>query len=53
MQIPFGDLKRQYFDLQERINDVTREVYESGWFILGKIEYIINTVLFAYKQIVS
>lgn len=36
MQIPFGDLKRQYLDLQEPINAATHEVYESGWFILGK-----------------
>ena len=36
MQIPFGDLKRQYQHLRETIDTVTREVYESGWFILGK-----------------
>ncbi|MGL5808045.1 MAG: DegT/DnrJ/EryC1/StrS family aminotransferase [Xenococcaceae cyanobacterium] len=35
-QIPFGNLKRQYEQLQEQIDTVTREVYQSGWFILGK-----------------
>jgi dTDP-4-amino-4,6-dideoxygalactose transaminase len=35
-QIPFGNLKRQYEQLQEQIDAATREVYESGWFILGK-----------------
>ncbi len=35
-QIPFGNLKRQYEQLQEQVDTVTREVYESGWFILGK-----------------
>ena len=36
MQIPFGDLKRQYQNLRETIDVATREVYESGWFVLGK-----------------
>jgi len=36
MQIPFGDLKRQYQNLRETIDATTREVYESGWFVLGK-----------------
>ena len=36
MQIPFGDLKRQYQILRETIDAATREVYESGWFVLGK-----------------
>jgi dTDP-4-amino-4,6-dideoxygalactose transaminase len=35
-QIPFGNLKRQYEQLREQIDAATREVYESGWFILGK-----------------
>jgi dTDP-4-amino-4,6-dideoxygalactose transaminase len=35
MQIPFGDLKRQYSQLRTEIDAATREVYESGWFILG------------------
>lgn len=36
MKIPFGNLKRQYEQLREPINQVTREVYDSGWFILGQ-----------------
>lgn len=36
MEIPFGNLKRQYEQLRDRINAVTLEVYESGWFILGQ-----------------
>jgi dTDP-4-amino-4,6-dideoxygalactose transaminase len=35
-EIPFGNLKRQYERLREEIDAVTIEVYESGWFILGK-----------------
>ena len=35
MKIPFGDLKRQYNQLRPEIDAATREVYESGWFILG------------------
>lgn len=36
MQIPFGDLKRQYQNLREPIDKATAEVYASGWFVLGK-----------------
>jgi dTDP-4-amino-4,6-dideoxygalactose transaminase len=36
MKIPFGNLKRQYEQLRDRIDTATREVYESGWFILGQ-----------------
>lgn len=36
MKIPFGNLKRQYEQLREQIDSATREVYESGWFILGQ-----------------
>ncbi|MFM6729010.1 MAG: DegT/DnrJ/EryC1/StrS family aminotransferase, partial [Dolichospermum sp.] len=36
MKIPFGDLKRQYEQLRPIIDQVTQEVYDSGWFILGK-----------------
>ncbi len=36
MKIPFGDVKRQYKQLQEQIAKTTSEVYESGWFILGQ-----------------
>ena len=36
MQIPFGDLKRQYQNLREPIDQVTADVYASGWFVLGK-----------------
>ncbi|MEI6370133.1 MAG: DegT/DnrJ/EryC1/StrS family aminotransferase [Nostocales cyanobacterium ELA608] len=35
MKILFGDLKRQYNQLRPQIDAATREVYESGWFILG------------------
>ncbi|MFN9557678.1 MAG: DegT/DnrJ/EryC1/StrS family aminotransferase, partial [Dolichospermum sp.] len=35
MKILFGDLKRQYNQLRPEIDAATREVYESGWFILG------------------
>jgi dTDP-4-amino-4,6-dideoxygalactose transaminase len=34
--IPFGNLKRQYELLKEEIDTATVEVYESGWFVLGK-----------------
>lgn len=33
--IPFFDLKKQYASIQSEIDDATRRVYESGWFILG------------------
>jgi dTDP-4-amino-4,6-dideoxygalactose transaminase len=36
MQIPFGDLKRQYQNLREPIDQATAEVYASGWFVLSK-----------------
>ena len=36
MKIPFGNLKRQYEQLRDRIDAATREVYESGWLILGQ-----------------
>ncbi len=36
MKIPFGNLKRQYERLQLEIDEVTRQVYESGWFVLGE-----------------
>lgn len=36
IKIPFGNLKRQYQNLQSEIDQATRNVYESGWFILGQ-----------------
>jgi len=33
--IPFFDLKRQYASIQAEIDEATRRVYASGWFILG------------------
>ncbi len=36
MQIPFGDLKRQYLAIRTEIDDVVTDTLESGWFILGK-----------------
>jgi dTDP-4-amino-4,6-dideoxygalactose transaminase len=36
MKIPFGDLKRQYQQLATLIDETTKQVYESGWFVLGK-----------------
>lgn len=36
MQIPFGNLKRQYQNLKQSIDTATQNVYDSGWFILGK-----------------
>jgi len=36
MQIPFGDLKRQYQNLCKPIDQATADVYASGWFVLGK-----------------
>lgn len=35
MKVPFGDLKRQYNQIQDVINAATKSVYESGWFVLG------------------
>jgi dTDP-4-amino-4,6-dideoxygalactose transaminase len=34
--IPFGNLKRQYQQLRDRLDTATRQVYENGWFVLGK-----------------
>ncbi len=36
MTIPFGDAKRQYNALREGLDAAVREVFESGWFILGE-----------------
>lgn len=36
MKIPFGNLKRHYDQLREQIDTATREVYDSGWFVLGQ-----------------
>lgn len=36
MKIPFGNLKRQYEQLSDRIDAATHEVYSSGWFVLGQ-----------------
>lgn len=36
MDIPFGNLKKQYRNLQKEIDAATRRVYDSGWFILGQ-----------------
>ncbi len=33
--IPFFDLKKQYISIQSQIDNATRRVYASGWFILG------------------
>lgn len=33
--IPFFDLKKQYASIRSEIDDATRRVYSSGWFILG------------------
>ncbi|MEW6129800.1 MAG: DegT/DnrJ/EryC1/StrS family aminotransferase [Acidobacteriota bacterium] len=35
MQIPFGDLRRQYLSMREEIDSAVRRVHERGWFILG------------------
>ena len=34
--IPFGDLKRNYFENRKEIDAAIKEVFESGWFVLGK-----------------
>lgn len=34
--IPFGDLKRNYYENKNEINSAINEVLESGWFVLGK-----------------
>ncbi len=34
--IPFGDLKRHYYEIQEQIDTAIQRVLESGWFVLGK-----------------
>lgn len=53
MNVPFGDLRREYKELSEEINSAFQEVCERGWFILGKkveefenafAEYIGNNV---------
>jgi dTDP-4-amino-4,6-dideoxygalactose transaminase len=36
MNIPFGDLKRNYFQLKKEIDQAVQRVLDSGWFILGK-----------------
>lgn len=34
--IPFVDLKREYHEVKEEIDEAVQRVLESGWFILGK-----------------
>lgn len=34
--IPIVDLKRQYYQIKDEIDNAIRRVLESGWFILGK-----------------
>ena len=34
--IPLGDLKRQHTEIKKEIEDATKKVLDSGWFILGK-----------------
>jgi len=36
MNIPFGDLKRNYFQLKKEIDQAVQRVLDSGWFILGR-----------------
>lgn len=36
LNIPFGDLKRNYQSLQTEIDAMTKHIYETGWFVLGK-----------------
>ncbi|TFB12831.1 DegT/DnrJ/EryC1/StrS family aminotransferase [Candidatus Marinimicrobia bacterium MT.SAG.4] len=36
MQIPFGDLKRQYLTIKEDIDEAISNVLNRGWFILGE-----------------
>ena len=36
MQVPFGDLKRQYFSIKGEIDGAIHRVLEKGWFILGE-----------------
>ena len=36
MQIPFGDLKRQYLTIKEEIDEAISNVLNRGWFILGE-----------------
>ncbi|HEU4391720.1 MAG TPA: DegT/DnrJ/EryC1/StrS family aminotransferase [Blastocatellia bacterium] len=35
MQVPFGDLRRQYNSIRNEIDDAVRRVFERGWFVLG------------------
>ena len=35
MQVPFGDLRRQYDSIRKEIDDAVRRVLERGWFVLG------------------
>ncbi|HVF92646.1 MAG TPA: DegT/DnrJ/EryC1/StrS family aminotransferase [Blastocatellia bacterium] len=36
MRVPFGDLRRQYLDMRERIDAAVGDVLSRGWFILGR-----------------
>jgi dTDP-4-amino-4,6-dideoxygalactose transaminase len=36
LQIAFGDLRREYTELQQELDSVTERVLRSGWFILGQ-----------------
>lgn len=36
MQVPFGDLRRQYAAIRDEIDVAVRRVLERGWFILGE-----------------
>ena len=35
MRIPFLDLRPQYLELKDELDDAYRRVVESGWFVLG------------------
>ena len=36
MQIPFGDLKRQYLTIKEEVDEALHSVLDSGWYVLGQ-----------------
>ncbi len=36
MNIPFGDLRRQYLSIKDEIDGAVHSALDSGWFILGK-----------------
>lgn len=51
MQVRFGDLQRDYAELQPEIDTAVRRVLQSGWFILGKELDLFEEAFAAYLNV--